>query len=356
MIKKILLASPRGFCAGVDRAIDVVETALEIFGPPVFVKHAIVHNIHVVSDLKKKGAIFVEDLDEIHSPSVFDPEVLDSEARTRRAQTRRADGSILIFSAHGTDPKIKEEARLRGHRVIDATCPLVTKVHLEAQRYAKEGYYIIYIGHRGHPEPIGVFGEVPKEAITLIERADEVESLKVPQEEKIIYLTQTTLSVSDTKETIKRLRKRFPNIISPPSADICYATTNRQMAARRLAQKSDLVLVLGSRTSSNSKRLVEVCREEGIKTYLVDDEKMINPKWLDKVEVLGITSGASAPEYLVTRLVDFVKRDNPGAKVENLDVFKEKIKFPLPDDLVPLAHQSTKGILWVEKHKVATQR
>jgi len=339
MIKKIILASPRGFCAGVDRAIDVVETALEIFGPSIFVKHAIVHNTHVVSDLKKKGAIFVEDLDEI-PPSV----------------DGSADGSVLIFSAHGTDPKIKEEARLRGHRVIDATCPLVTKVHLEAQRYAKEGYFIIYVGHRGHPEPIGVFGEVPKRTITLIENADEVKGLKVPQEEKLIYLTQTTLSVSDTKETTKRLKRRFPKIISAPSADICYATTNRQTAARRLAQKSDLVLVIGSKTSSNSKRLVEVCRQEGTEAYLVDDEKVINPKWLITVEVLGITSGASAPEYLVRQLVDFIKRSNPNAKVENFDVFKEEIKFPLPDDLVDLAKKTDRGALWVEKHRVATQR
>ncbi len=194
MIKKILLASPRGFCAGVDRAIDVVEASLEIFGPPVFVKHAIVHNIHVVNDLEKKGAIFVEDLDEV-SPK-----------------------SIVIFSAHGTDPAIKKEAQKRGFRVIDATCPLVTKVHLEARRYASEGYFIIYIGHRNHPEPIGVFGEVPEGSITLIEKANEVKDLKVPQDQKLVYLTQTTLSVPDTLEIIEKLKKKFPKIISPPSA------------------------------------------------------------------------------------------------------------------------------------------
>ena len=266
MIKKILLAAPRGFCAGVDRAIDVVETALEIFGPPVYVKHAIVHNIHVVEDLKVKGAIFVEDIDEV------------------------PEKSVLVFSAHGTDPKIKEEAKKRGHKVIDATCPLVTKVHLEAQRYVKEGYFVIYVGHRDHPEPAGVFGEIPEGTAVLIEKADEVNGLKVPQEEKLVYLTQTTLSISDTKETVEKLKSRFPNIIAPPSSDICYATTNRQTAARALAKKSDLVLVIGSTTSSNSQRLAEVAREEGTKAYLVDDESMVDKKWLENVEVLGITS------------------------------------------------------------------
>src|SRR3989344_6496337 len=215
MIKKILLARPRGFCAGVDRAIDVVET------------------------VKVKGAIFVEDIDEVPSKST------------------------LVFSAHGTDPKIKEEAKRRGHKVIDATCPLVTKVHLEAQRYVKEGYFVIYVGHRDHPEPAGVFGEIPDGTAILIEKADEVDGLKVPQEEKLVYLTQTTLSISDTKETVEKLKIRFPNIIAPPSSDICYATTNRQTAARALAKESDLVLVIGSTTSSNSQRLAEVSREEG---------------------------------------------------------------------------------------------
>ena len=332
MIQKILLATPRGFCAGVDRAIDVVEAALEIFGPPVYVKHAIVHNLHVVEDLKVKGAIFVEDLDEVPAKSV------------------------LVFSAHGTDPALKEEAKRRGHKVIDATCPLVTKVHLEAQRYAREGYFIIYVGHRDHPEPIGVFGEIPKGTAVLIEDASEVEILAVPQEEKLGYLTQTTLSISDTKETIDALRARFKNIIAPPSSDICYATTNRQTAARVLAKKSDLVLVIGSKTSSNSQRLREVCEEEGTKAYLIDDETMVNLDWFKNVETLGITSGASAPDYLVGNLVEFVKKHNRGAVVENLEVLEEHVKFPLPDDLVLLAKQSEKGTAWVEKHRVATQR
>src|SRR3989344_6441784 len=239
MIQKILLATPRGFCAGVDRAIDVVEAALAIFGPPVYVKHAIVYNVHVVEDLKIKGAIFVEDIDEIPPKST------------------------VVFSAHGTDPKLIDEAKKMGHKVINATCPLVTKVHLEARRYANDGYFIIYIGHKGHPEPVGVFGEVPKGTATLIETKVEVDSLKVPQEEKLVCLTQTTLSIPDTKETIEALKNRFPNLILPPSADICYATTNRQKAARELAKKSDLVLVIGSKTSSNSQRLREVCEEEG---------------------------------------------------------------------------------------------
>lgn len=332
MVQKILLATPRGFCAGVDRAIDVVEAALEIFGPPVYVKHAIVHNIHVVDDLEKKGAIFVEELDEI------------------------ALKSTVVFSAHGTDPKLIDEAKKRGHQVINATCPLVTKVHLEAKRYANEGYFIIYVGHRGHPEPIGVFGEVPDNSRVLIETADEVKNLKVPQEEKLVYLTQTTLSISDTRETIDALKAKYKNIIGPPSSDICYATTNRQRAARELAKKCDLVLVIGSKTSSNSNRLREVCEEEGTRAYLVDDETMVDLKWLSGVAVLGITSGASVPEYLVDRLVKFIEKKNPEVKVLDLEVSKEEIKFPLPDDLVTLAKQSAKGMAWVEKHRVASQR
>src|SRR3990170_5085718 len=336
MIKKILLAAPRGFCAGVDRAIDVVETALDIFGPPVYVKHAIVHNIHVVEDLKVKGAIFVEDIDEVPNPP--------------------AGGSVLVFSAHGTDPKIKEEAKKRGHKVIDATCPLVTKVHLEAQRYVKEGYFVIYVGHRDHPEPAGVFGEIPEGTAVLIEKASEVDGLKVPQKEKLVYLTQTTLSISDTKETVDKLKSRFPNIIAPPSSDICYATTNRQSAARALSKKCDLVLVVGSTTSSNSQRLAEVSKEEGTPAYLVDDESMVDKKWFENVEVLGITSGASAPEYLIERMINYFKKSNPKIKVETVEALKENVKFPLPDDLVTMAKQSEKGTIWVEKHRVATQK
>lgn len=331
MLEKILLAYPRGFCAGVDRAIDVVETALEIFGPPVYVKHAIVHNTHVVADLAAKGARFIENLDEVPPKSV------------------------LVFSAHGTPPSLKEEAKRRGHRVIDATCPLVTKVHLEAQRYAREGYFIIYVGHRGHPEPIGVFGEVPKESIALIEDANEVDGLVVPQEVKLICLTQTTLSIPDTKETVDKLKKRFKNLILPPSSDICYATTNRQLAARELAKRCDLVLVIGSVTSSNSNRLVEVAKEEGAKSYLVDDAGHVKDKWVENVTTVGITSGASAPEYLVDSMVQFIRGKNPRVKVEKLDVLKEEIKFPLPDDLVTLAKGNEKGLVWVEKHRVASQ-
>ena len=337
MLKKIILARPRGFCAGVDRAIDVVETALEIFGPPVYVKHAIVHNIHVVENLKIKGAIFVEDLDEVPPPAA--------------GQAK----SVLVFSAHGTDPAVKEEAKRRGHKVIDATCPLVTKVHLEAQRYVREGYFVIYVGHRDHPEPAGVFGEVPKGTAVLIEGADEVEALKVPHDE-LVYLTQTTLSLTDTKQTVDKLKSKFPNIIAPPSSDICYATTNRQAAARALAKKVDLVLVIGSKTSSNSQRLVEVAKEEGTKAYLVDDESMIDNRWLNGVGVLGITSGASAPEYLVSRVVNFIKSKNKKASIEALDVLEEEIKFPLPDDLVGLAKESDRGIDWVEKHRAASQK
>lgn len=333
MVKKILLAQPRGFCAGVDRAIDVVEAALEIFGAPVYVKHAIVHNIHVVADLEKKGAKFVEELDEVPA------------------------NSILVFSAHGSPPHLKEEARARGHKVIDATCPLVTKVHLEAVRYANDGYHIVYIGHRGHPEPIGVMGEVPRESITLIEDALEVESLKLPQEEKLIYLNQTTLSLSDVQNTIDALKARFPKIIAPPTVwDICFATSNRQTAARELAKQSDLVLVIGSETSSNSNRLRDVSEAEGTKAYLIDDESMIDLAWFSGVETVGITSGASAPEYLIENLVNFIKAKNKGVVVQDLEVLKEDVRFPLPDDLVILAKQSEKGAGWVEKHKVASQR
>ncbi len=332
MLRKILLSYPRGFCAGVDRAIDVVETTLEIFGPPVYVKHAIVHNIHVVENLKIKGAVFVEDLGEVPPQSV------------------------LVFSAHGTDPRIKEEAQRRGHKVIDATCPLVTKVHLEAQRYVREGYFVIYVGHRDHPEGIGVMGEVPEGWITLIEEEKEVESLSPPQEEKLVYLTQTTLSIADVSKTIEALKKRFPKIIEPPASDICYATTNRQKAARELAKKSDLVLVIGSKTSSNSNRLVEVCRDEGTRAYLIDDESQVKDQWFGDAATFGVTSGASAPEYLVENLINFLLSKNPGAKVEKLDVLREEIKFPLPDDLVQMARQSDKGTAWVEKHRVGTQK
>lgn len=334
MIKRILLVRPRGFCAGVDRAIDVVETALEVFGAPVYVKHAIVHNTHVVGDLEKKGAKFIEELDEIS----------------------KGEKVILVFSAHGTPPSVKDEAKKRGHRVIDATCPLVTKVHLEAKRYANEGYFIIYVGHRGHPEPIGVMGEIGSESIVLIEDASEVKTLKVPQEEKLVYLNQTTLSIPDVSQTIEALKKRFPNIIAPPSSDICYATTNRQKAARELAKKCDLVLVVGSVTSSNSQRLRDVSEEEGAKAYLIDDETKIEGNWFEGVETLGITSGASAPEYLVENLLNYVKGKNPGVVVENLDVMKEEIRFPLPDDLVTMARETDKGTAWVEKHRVSSQR
>lgn len=334
MIKKILLVRPRGFCAGVDRAIDVVEAALEIFGAPVYVKHAIVHNTHVVRDLEKKGAKFIEDLDEI--------------PRNKKVK--------LVFSAHGTPPALKDEAKKRGHTVIDATCPLVTKVHLEAKRYANEGYFIIYVGHRGHPEPIGVMGEIAKKSIVLIEDASEVVSLKVPQEEKLVYLNQTTLSIPDVSVTIDAIKKRFPKVIAPPSSDICYATTNRQKAARELAKQSDMVLVVGSETSSNSQRLRDVSEEEGAKAYLVDDQSQIREEWFNGIDTLGITSGASAPEYLVDEMLGYFVKRNKKVKVEKLDIMNEEIKFPLPDDLVTLAKNSEKGLVWVEKHKVASQR
>ena len=300
MVKKIILTKPRGFCAGVDRAIEIVEKALKIYNP-VYVKHQIVHNIYVIKDLEKKGAIFVEELDEI------------------------PDNNLVIFSAHGVSPKVREEAKKRNLNILDATCPLVTKVHLEAIRYNKEGYSIILIGHKGHQEVLGTMEEAP---MFLVGNINDVNNLKI-NSDKIAYITQTTLSLDDTKNIADALKKKYPNIESPKSNDICYATQNRQNAVKELAKKCDLILVIGSKNSSNSNRLVETAKLHGCDSYLIEDKNSINQEWLKNVENLGVTSGASAPEFLVEELINYLK-NKFNCEIESQNVIEENVKFTLP--------------------------
>ncbi len=307
---KVYLAKPRGFCAGVDRAIDVVEIALDIFGPPVYVRHEIVHNDHVVKELRGKGAIFLDDVSEI------------------------PEGSVTIFSAHGVSPEVKSQAKGRGLRVIDATCPLVTKVHLEAVRYAKRGYTIILIGHRNHVEVEGTMGEAP-EAMVLVESPEDVATLDLPNAEKIVYLTQTTLSIDDTQAVIDALRTRFPGIEAPPKDDICYATTNRQAAVKEMTEKCDMVLVIGSPTSSNSNRLVEVARSRGCQSYLINDSSQLEVSLFAETKRLGITAGASAPEHLVQDVVRWIEK-NFDVVFCDLDVIEEDVQFTLPKELTAM--------------------
>src|SRR5499426_3239381 len=281
-ITEIVLAGPRGFCAGVERAIDIVELALEVCGPPVYVRREIVHNGYVVDKLRAKGAVFVDELDEV------------------------PDGATAIFSAHGVSPAVREAASRRRLRIIDATCPLVTKVHLEAVRYAREGYSIILIGHEDHDEVIGTLGEAP-DRIIVIDNAAAVERLEVPNPEKIAYLTQTTLSVDDTRDVIDALRRKFPRIVGPSRDDICYATQNRQAAVKRLAGDVDVLLVIGAKNSSNANRLVEVAKMAGTHAYLISDVSDIRPEWLAGVTRVGITAGASTPEMLVAQVVDALR-------------------------------------------------
>lgn len=306
-IEEIYLAGPRGFCAGVQRATDVLDKVLTKYGPPVYARHAIVHNRTVVSEFEKRGAIFVEDLNDI------------------------PDGSVVVFSAHGSPVDFYEIAKRKNLRVHDAMCPLVLKVHLEAKRYAREGYFIFYIGHKGHPEPIGVMSHVPPESIILVETAEEALQIKPPQDEKLIVLTQTTLSFDDTKAIINNLKLKFKNLILPPAFDICYATQNRQLAVKELAKKSEVVFVLGSPESSNSVRLKEVAKREGSKAYLIDRYSDIDKDWLKDVKTVGITAGASAPERLVLDLIIYLKGD--GTKVQELTTIKENVFFPLPQGL-----------------------
>ena len=287
---RILLASPRGFCAGVDRAIEIVELALARFGPPVYVRHEIVHNRHVVDSLREKGAIFVEHLREVPR------------------------GSRLIFSAHGVSPKVREEAADRSLRCIDATCPLVTKVHLRATRFAKENADIVLVGHAGHVEVEGTMGHAP-DIIQLVETTDDVEKLKVNRPESLAVLTQTTLSVDDTHEILASLRNRFPEIQLPRKDDICYATQNRQNAVKQISKHADLVLVVGAPESSNSNRLVELARKRGVQAHLVQDAEEINPNWLKKINCVGVTAGASAPENLVQEVVRRLVKIGPNSEV-----------------------------------------
>jgi len=314
MISKVLLVNPRGFCAGVDRAIEIVESCLTVFGKPVYVRHEIVHNQHVVRDLEKKGAIFVEDLEEIPK------------------------GNVVVLSAHGVAPSVKREANERELNVIDATCPLVAKVHIEAIKFHNEGYSIVLIGHHGHQEVIGTMGEAP---MSLVENVQDVEKLEL-NSEKIVYLTQTTLSIDDTKDIIEALKKKFPHIDAPKKEDICYATTNRQNAVKELAKKCDIILVVGAYNSSNSLRLVETAKNCAVDSYLVPDITHLKQEWLEGNETVGITSGASAPEILVQELIDYFKGN--GAQIQELDVIEEKTIFPIPPSLQNLVKQQKQQI------------
>lgn len=304
---KIILANPRGFCAGVNMAIECLERSLEFFGPPVYVYHEIVHNKYVVDRFRKRGTVFVESLDEV------------------------PEGSPLLYSAHGVSPQIREKARSRRLLAVDATCPLVTKVHLEAVKYAREGYTIILIGHEGHDEVIGTMGEAPGQMI-LVETAEDVWRLQVPDESRVAYLTQTTLSVDDANLVISALRQRFPSISSPPKDDICYATQNRQEAVRELAACADLVLVLGSQNSSNSRRLAEIARGMGIAAHLIDGVSEIEAAWFDGIETVLITAGASAPEDVVQECIEYLEKHH-GATVAETYVREENVHFPLPKSL-----------------------
>jgi 4-hydroxy-3-methylbut-2-en-1-yl diphosphate reductase len=305
--RKVLLAAPRGYCAGVDRAVQTVERALDLYGAPVYVRKEIVHNKHVVQELSKRGAIFVEE------------------------ETEVPEGEMVVFSAHGVAPAVHENAAARDLHTIDATCPLVTKVHVEARRFAADGYTIVMIGHEGHEEVEGTMGEAPG-SIILVQTADEVKDLKVPDPERVAFITQTTLSVDETAEIIAALRAKFPAIVSSKSDDICYATTNRQIAVKQLARECDLVLVIGSTNSSNSNRLVEVAREHGAASHLIDNHTQVREEWLEGVETVGITSGASAPEELVEALVGLF-RDRGADDVSELRTVHEDVRFMLPKEI-----------------------
>ncbi|MBI4573356.1 MAG: 4-hydroxy-3-methylbut-2-enyl diphosphate reductase [candidate division NC10 bacterium] len=306
-VKQLLLAKPRGFCAGVDRAIDVVNLALDLYPGPVYVRKEIVHNVHVVNDLRAKGAIFVDELDEV------------------------PDGATVIFSAHGVSPEVRRRAAARGLKVIDATCPLVTKVHHEAIRFAQEGRPIVLVGHEGHDEVVGTMGHAP-EHIHLIGSVDEAKGLLVSDPDRIAVITQTTLSLDDTSTIIGLLRQRFPGITAPTRDDICYATQNRQMAVKAIAERAQVILVIGSRNSSNSNRLAEVARDAGAQAYLIDDMSQVDPAWLEGVECLGITAGASAPEYLVDEVVTSF-RARGVTDIKEVEAVTEEVNFALPPEL-----------------------
>ncbi len=307
-VRKLFLAKPRGFCAGVDRAIDVVNLALELYPGPVYVRKEIVHNVHVVNELRAKGAIFVDELDEV------------------------PDGATVIFSAHGVSPEVREQAAARGLKVIDATCPLVTKVHHEAIRFAREGRPIVLVGHEGHDEVVGTMGHAP-EHIHLIGSVEEAQTLQISEPERVAVITQTTLSLDDTSSVIGALRQRFSNLSAPAKDDICYATQNRQQAVKALAMRVPVILVIGSKNSSNSNRLAEVARDAGARAYLIDDMSQIDPAWIENVESLGITAGASAPEYLVEEVVRFF-RTRGVSEIEEVEAVTEEVNFALPPELI----------------------
>ena len=310
----LYLAAPRGFCAGVDRAIDIVEMALQIHGAPVYVRHEIVHNRHVVEDLRTKGAVFVDDLAGV------------------------PPGAVVIFSAHGVSPAVRAEAKQRGLRALDATCPLVTKVHLEALRYAREGYVIVLVGHRGHVEVEGTMGEAP-ESIVVVESAADVERLSLPPDAKLALITQTTLSVDDVREIVEALRRKFPELKEPPKADICYATQNRQDAVKELARRCRVILVVGAPASSNANRLVEVAASHGAAAYLIESASDIQAEWL--VGDVGVTAGASTPENVVRDCVARVQSLG-DYRLEEFRLLEERVMFPLPGDLLVAAQE--KGV------------
>ncbi len=306
--RRILLLKPRGFCAGVVRAIDVVRIALETFGAPIYVRREIVHNRFVVNDLAEKGAIFVHDIDEV------------------------PEGARVIYSAHGVSPAVREISKQRKLKVIDATCPLVTKVHVEAVKFARQGYSLVLIGHRDHDEIEGTLGEAPEET-QVVSTVEEVAALEVPNPERVAYLTQTTLSLDEARDIIHALKAKFPNIVGPHSQDICYATENRQVAVKNVAHQADLVLVVGSDNSSNSNRLVEVSRNLDTIAYLIDDSEKIRPEWLREARTVAVTAGASAPEILVQDVINYLQRNGFGS-VEEVEVMPENVRFGLPPEIV----------------------
>ena len=308
-MKKIVLATPRGFCAGVDRAIHVVEKALEKFGAPIFVRHEIVHNKFVVDTLREKGVIFVDEVDEV------------------------PEGSVVIFSAHGVAEHIYSDAEVRHLKVLDASCPLVLKVHYSAKRHYNAGRHIILIGHAGHAEVEGTLGQLPEGAISLIQNEADVATVQVPEGKELAYITQTTLSVAETRKIIEALKTRFPGIIGPDAGDLCYATGNRQAAVLELCAKVDMLLVVGAKNSSNSSRLMELGLEQGIKSHLIADVNDLDPSWFEGIESVGISSGASAPEVLVQEVVEWLKAKFGPLNIENFIKLVESTKFNLPKEL-----------------------
>ena len=307
LVKRVLLASPRGYCAGVERAVETVERALRLYGAPVYVRRQIVHNAHVVRELESRGAVFVAD------------------------ETDVPEGATLVLSAHGVSPSVYARAEERRLNTIDATCPLVTKVHVQARRYAADGYAIVLIGHAGHEEVVGTMGEAPR-SISLVQSVEEAEALELPEGQEVAYVTQTTLSVDETAEIVSALRRRFPHMRAPQRDDICYATSNRQWAVKQMLDDVDLLLVIGSANSSNSNRLVEVARAAGVEAHLIEDETEIDETWLDAAETVGLTSGASAPESLVVRVCDWFR----GRGVREIETFAsvyEDVVFKLPIEL-----------------------